>query len=96
MFFDFLRDHQNIHSGSKGMRNRLGLCEAKEDILLVGQSNSGMTDPAHATAISLSQITIDLLMLKPNLDHVIIMNIILDYEKKVGQSFLKVDLNKNS
>ena len=87
---------QNIHSGSKGMRNRLGLCEAKEDILLVGQSNSGMTDPAHATAISLSQITIDLLMLKPNLDHVIIMNIILDYEKEVGQSFLKVDLNKNS
>jgi hypothetical protein len=87
---------QNIHSGSKGMRNRLGLCEAKEDILLVGQSNSGMTDPAHATAISLSQITIDLLMLKPNLDHVIMMNIILDYEKEVGQSFLKVDLNKNS
>ena len=72
------------------------MCEAKEDILLVGQSNSGMTDPAHATAISLSQITIDLLMLKPNLDHVIMMNIILDYEKEVGQSFLKVDLNKNS
>ena len=87
---------QNIHSGSKGMRNRLGLCEAKEDILLVGQSNSGMTDPAHATAISLSQITINLLTLKPKLDHVIIMSIILDYEKEVGQSFLKVDLNKNS
>ncbi len=80
---------QNIHSGSKGMRNRLGLCEAKEDILLVGQSNSGMTDPAHATAISLCQITIALLMLKPNLDHIILMNVICDYEKEVGQSFLK-------
>jgi Family of unknown function (DUF5677) len=58
---------QNVHSGSKGMRNRLGLCEAKEDILLVGQSNSGMTDPAHATAISLYQITSTLLVLEPTL-----------------------------
>jgi len=87
---------QNIHSGSKGMRNRLGLCEAKEDILLVGQSNSGMTDPAHATAISLCQITIALLTLKPNLDHIILMNIIYDYENEVGQEFLKVDMNEKS
>lgn len=87
---------QNIHSGSKGMRNRLGLCEAKKDILLVGQSNSGMTDPAHATAISLCQITVTLLMLEPTLDHIILMHIISDYEKEVGQSFLSVDLHGNS
>ena len=84
---------QNIHSGSKGLRNRLGLCEAKEDILLVGQSNSGMTDPAHATAISLCQITVALLMLKPTLDHLIIMNIINDFETEVGQTFLRVEKN---
>jgi len=81
---------QNIHSGSKGMRNRLGLCEAKEDILLVGQSNSGMTDPAHATALSLCQITSSLLTLKPTLNHIILMNIISDYEEEVGQSFLDI------
>lgn len=81
---------QNIHAGSKGMRNRLGLCETKEDVLLVGQSNSGMTDPAHATAISLCQVTSTLLVLKPTLDHIILMKIMVDYENEVGETFLKV------
>lgn len=85
---------QNIHSGSKAMRNRLGLCEASEDILLVGQSNSGMTDPAHATAISLSQITITLLFLEPTVDHIVISKIILDYSDEVGNTFLRIDKTK--
>lgn len=79
---------QNIHSGSKGMRNRLGLCEAKDDILLVGQSNSGMADPAHATAISLTQITCTLLMLKPTLDHIVMMEIAIEFQQDVGKAFL--------
>lgn len=84
---------QNVHSGSKGMRNRLGLCEAKEDILLVGQSNSGMTDPAHATAISLYQITCTLLVLEPTLDHIVLMKIMDDYQKDVGGAFMEVEKN---
>ncbi|MFT6835307.1 MAG: hypothetical protein ACJA0H_001343 [Francisellaceae bacterium] len=79
---------QNIHSGSKGTRNRLGLNETTEDLLLVGQSNSGMTDPAHATAISLSQITCTILMLHPTLDHIVLMNIIRDFQDQVGEDFL--------
>lgn len=51
---------QNIHAGTKGIYNQLSMCESLEDILLTGQSNSGMTDPAHASAISLAQITIEL------------------------------------
>jgi hypothetical protein len=85
---------QNIHSGSKGMRNRLGLCEAKEDILLVGQSNSGMTDPAHATAISLSQITCTLIMLEPTLDHIVIMKIVDEFQEDIGNAFLDVERGK--
>ena len=81
---------QNIHSGSKAMRNRLGLCEAKDDILLVGQSNSGMTDPAHATAISLFQITTAVLCLQPTFDHLVLIQLISDYEKDVGDTFLKI------
>ncbi len=84
---------QNVHSGSKGMRNRLGLCEAKEDILLVGQSNSGMTDPAHATAISLYQITSTLLVLEPTLDHIVLMKIMDEYQEEVGNAFLEIDKN---
>ncbi|EBH7978035.1 hypothetical protein FMG18_03070 [Salmonella enterica] len=82
---------QNIHTGSKAMRNRLGLCETDEDILLVGQSNSGMTDPAHATAISLMQITVTLLFLKPTIDHIVISKIVQDYSEEVGDVFLKID-----
>ena len=84
---------QNIHTGSKAMRNRLGLCETNEDILLVGQSNSGMTDPAHATAISLVQVTVSLLFLKPNIDNLVISKIIQDYSVEVGETFLKIDKN---
>jgi len=34
------------------------MTEAKEEILLAGPSNSGMTDPAHFTAIALAQVTV--------------------------------------
>jgi hypothetical protein len=85
---------QNIHSGSKGMRNRLGLCEVKEDILLVGQSNSGMIDPAHATAISLSQITCTLIMFEPTLDHIVIMKIVDEFQEDIGNAFLDVERGK--
>lgn len=93
---DYIRPYykwasQNIHAGSKGMSNRLGLCEAEEDILLVGQSNSGMTDPAHATAIGLSQITMTLLVLKPTMEHIVLMKLMTEYEKEVGKIFLNID-----
>jgi len=81
---------QNIHSGAKGMRNRLGLCEVRGDILLVGQSDAGMTDPAHAAAISLSQITITLLFLEPTIDHIVIARIIQDYSDDIGNAFLRI------
>lgn len=73
------------------MRNRLGLCEVKEDILLVGQSNSSMTDPAHAAAISLTQATVTLLFLEPTIDHVVISKIIQDYSDDVGNTFLRIE-----
>ncbi|EFN4541900.1 hypothetical protein FQF65_24035, partial [Escherichia coli] len=82
---------QNVHTGSKAMRNRLGLCETGDDILLVGQSDSGMADPAHATAISLMQITVTLLFLKPTIDHAVISKIIQDYSDEIGNVFLKID-----
>ncbi|ARS52301.1 DUF5677 domain-containing protein [Kushneria konosiri] len=86
---------QNIHASSKGMTSRLGLCEARHDILLVGQSNSGMTDPAHATAISLYQITTTLLCLKPALDHIVMCKIAGEYEQAVGDTFLRISQSKS-
>lgn len=48
---------RNIHSDYFEMTSLLGMREATSDALLTGQSNSGFTDPAHFTAISLSTIT---------------------------------------
>ncbi|MGA6878024.1 hypothetical protein, partial [Acinetobacter sp. AND/436] len=48
---------RNIHADYYEMGSLYAMKESKEDMLLVGQSNSGLTDPAHFTAISLSQIT---------------------------------------
>lgn len=42
---------QNIHANAHGINSKLGLSEAKEDALLAGASNSGMTDPAQLTEL---------------------------------------------
>lgn len=85
---------QNVHASVKGIRNPLGLCEATEDILLVGQSDSGMTDPAHCTAISLTQITSLLLNSKPNLDSIVISKVLLTISREIGEAFLHADKPK--
>ena len=82
---------QNIHAGSKGMRNRLGLCETKQDILLVGQSNSGMIDPAVATALSLCQITYTLTLINPTLDTLVMMKVIEDYLHETEKAFVEIN-----
>ena len=46
-----------IHADFYEMNSLMAMSEAKENMLLVGQSNSGMTEPAHITAITLNQIT---------------------------------------
>lgn len=79
---------QNIHANVKTIRDSLGLCEATEDILQVGPSNSGMTDPAHSTAISLSQLTCTTLFLSPNLDDVIAAKMLLLLSDEAGMAFI--------
>lgn len=87
---------QNVHAGSKGMRNRLALPECDDDILVVGQSSAGMADPAHATALSLMQITCTLLKSKPTLDHIVLMEVIKNYTDRIGQTFLSISKSNDS
>lgn len=82
---------QNVHAGPKGLLGQLGLCEAETDMLLVGPSNSGMTDPAHSTALSLVQTTTNLLVLEPTIDHIVVMKIIGDMSHEIGDAFLEVE-----
>ena len=80
---------QNVHANAKTIENSLGLCEAKEDMLQVGPSNSGMTDPAHSTTISLSQLTCTLLTYTPNVDGLVMTKMLLSLSDEVGEAFIQ-------
>lgn len=89
---------RNIHADYYEMGTLYAMQGAQEDILLVGQSNSGFTEPAHFTAIGLSQITSIFLTAyiendESELDYTnsfLFMKIIDNYVKQVGEAFLKV------
>ncbi|SDB61110.1 hypothetical protein SAMN05660653_03172 [Desulfonatronum thiosulfatophilum] len=82
---------QNIHANIKSIRSSLGRSETAEDILQVGPSNSGMTDPAHSTAISLLQLTCTTLFLSPNLDDLVAAKVLATLSDQVGESFIECD-----
>ena len=80
---------QNIHANVKAIRYSLGLSEAVEDVLQVGPSNSGMTDPAHSTAIALSQLTSTLLLSVPNLDGIVSTKMVLSLADEIRDAFAR-------
>lgn len=82
---------QNIHANIKAIRYSLGLCESVEDILQVGPSNSGMTDPAYSTAISLVQLTYTTVSLSPNLDDFVAAKMLSELSDQVGEAFIGSD-----
>jgi hypothetical protein len=77
--------NHNIHAGSKGIFFRLGLNEdAKSNLLLAGPSTSGLADPGHGTARSLTQITTCLITIEPTLDAVVTSQILLNFCDEIG------------
>ncbi|EZP74907.1 hypothetical protein BV97_04645 [Novosphingobium resinovorum] len=66
----------------------LGTSETVEAVRLVGQSNSGMTDPGHMTAITLTHATLPVLMMDPNLDRMAIFKIMLHLSDEIGDAFV--------
>lgn len=93
---------RNVHADYSEMLSLLAMSDAKQDMLLVGQSNSGMVEPAHMTAITLAQITSAFLTAPihedNDLDHtnsVLFMLLIQSYVDAVGESFLKCSRRKN-
>lgn len=87
---------RSIHADYYEMRSLLGMQEAVNDGLLVGQSNSGMTLPAHMTALSLNIVTSCFLTAyiheDTELDYKgsgIFMRIMGEYSNRIGETFLK-------
>ena len=85
---DKLRPHYNIssdsvHGGAKGFY-RLGLTDdSQKKILLAGASNYGLADPIQSTAISLLQINICLLNLKPDIENIMQMQVMNSYVDEI-------------
>lgn len=88
---------KNIHADFHEMNSLMAMSEAKENMLLVGQSNSGMTEPAHMTAITLNQITSVFLTAYINdentkidyKDSMLFLSLLKKYSDDVGNEFLK-------
>lgn len=74
-----------------GIKNKLGLSEANEEVLLAGPSNSGMTDPADLTALSLTQISAGLLIIYSNIDSLVTQQVVKKMNEDIGELFLEAD-----
>jgi hypothetical protein len=76
----------NVHANPKGVLFKLGLFPNAE-MLLAGPSDLGLADPGHSAAISLAQMTMSLLTLKPNLDRLVVCEILTRLVDDVGAAF---------
>ncbi len=82
----------NVHANPNGIFFKLGLIPESGDILLTGPSNLGLSDPGHSTAISLLQITTTLLSSSAiNLDRLVILTMLSNLEKEIGEAFYYAD-----
>jgi Family of unknown function (DUF5677) len=86
---------QDTHGGYRPPTVLLGMSEAKEPLLLVGPSNSGLTDPAHMTAISLVLATSALTNLSPTIDRLVTTQIMLILSDEIGEAFFKIDFESS-
>ena len=80
--------HANAHASF--YRLGLGLRQLGGDTLLAGPSNMGLADPGHATALSLGQITINLIGTQPGMCSALTSSLLLKLRDRVGSEFLKV------
>ena len=77
----------NVHANSHGAYFRIGLNPDTEHVLLAGASNMGLADPGDSTAISLYQITTNLLTSRPNLDRLVVSRVLSMLMEEAGQAF---------
>jgi len=85
---------QQTHASMKGAVYRLGLSDlmrSGRDIFLVGPTNSGYTDPAQLTSLSLLQVMTCLLAEEPVLDRLVLMKVLIQMQGKIPPAFMNVE-----
>jgi hypothetical protein len=88
-YFRWASDH--VHAGHKPHATFLGTSETVQPVVLSGQSNSGLTEPAAQTGLSLVQATAALLLVEPNFDHLVISQMLLDLVGEVQETFVRIE-----
>ncbi|MCU5773071.1 DUF5677 domain-containing protein [Erwiniaceae bacterium BAC15a-03b] len=79
---------QNIHTSFKSISKNLSLPFSQgNELMVVGPSNYGLTDPADATALSIAQATCCLLVNTTNYENVVLASIISTLSEKIGRIF---------
>jgi len=82
----------DIHSSYHPLGSSLSTSESSENVLLTGPSNSGFTDPAQMTAVSLSLLNSVFLLLEPNLDRLIIVKVMDSLSAEISQNFYDIQI----
>jgi hypothetical protein len=77
----------SVHANPKGVFFKLGLV-GESEVLLAGPSNAGLTDPGHATALSLMQISSALMKQSPTADNMVAVKIMQRLADEIGQALL--------
>lgn len=86
----------DIHGAFRPMGVGLGVAEATDPVLLVGRSNSGMTDPAHMTAISMTLLNHCLPRELRTHDESVILLALRLLSDEIGQVFLAIEKTPRS
>jgi hypothetical protein len=76
---------QHIHFNHRMFDELLATCESEQNVFLVGPSNSGMVGPLTATAISMVEATFLLLLHKPNLDRLALLDSVWRMAKRMNK-----------
>lgn len=81
----------NVHANPRGLFFKLGLYPESGNILLAGPSDVGLTDPGQSTALSLAQITTNLLTHQPNIDRLTVCKILMTLVSEIDLAFLDAE-----
>jgi hypothetical protein len=86
----------NVHASPKGIFFKLGLYPKSKEILLAGPSTNGLADPLIGTSNSLVQITTALLTTIPNIDRLVVCNILAKLSNELGKRAIEAHLSVES
>lgn len=76
-----------VHANPKALTFNLGL-RRRQKLLLTGPSNLGLSDPGHGTAVSLMQLTITMITMRPTIDSILTSQVMMMLVDEIGHEFI--------